>query len=126
MDLSKADPVELRPITSAAARPEPVQRCTLASADQLARAAEFDQLFAEMVVRTERPAPTRLQLELRRDPAAVRRAAELAFAETACCSFFTFTLTATADRLVLEIAVPDAHLPALAALADRASGQVPA
>lgn len=126
MDLSQVDQVELHPVQVTAARPEPVQGCTLASADQLARAAEFDQLFAEMVVRTERPAPTRLQLELRRDPAAVRRAAELAFAETACCSFFTFTLTAAADRLVLEIAVPDAHLPVLAALADRAAGQAPA
>lgn len=126
MDLSQVDPVELRPITVAAAQSEPVQGCTLASADQLARAAEFDQLFAELVVRTERPAPTRLRLELLRDPAAVRRAAELAFAETACCSFFTFTLTAAANRLLLEIAVPDAHLPALAALADRATAQTPA
>jgi hypothetical protein len=126
MDLSKVDPVELGPITSAPAQPEQMHGCTLASAEQLARAADFDQLFAEMVVRTERPAPTRLLLELRRDAAAARRAAELAFAETACCSFFTFELTAAADRLVLEIAVRDAHLPAITALADRASGQVPA
>ena len=109
-----------------AARPEPVQDCTLASADQLARAAEFDQLFAEMVVRAERPAPTRLRLELRRDPAAARRAAELALAETACCSFFTFALSAAADRFLLEIAVPDAHEHALAALARRAAAGVPA
>jgi hypothetical protein len=126
MDLSEVDPVELHQLQLAAARPAPMQGCTLVSADQLARAAEFDQLFAEMAVRTERPAPTRLLLELRRDAAAARRAAELAFAETTCCSFFTFALTAAADRLVLEIAVPDAHLPALTSLADRASGQVPA
>jgi hypothetical protein len=100
--------------------------CTLASADQLTRLAEFDQLFAEMVVRADRPAPTRLRLELRRDPAAARRAAELAVAETACCSFFTFTLSAAADRLLLEIAVPDAHAPALAALAGQASPRMPA
>ncbi len=116
MDLSQA----------AALSPEPADSCTLASADQMARGAEFDQLFAEMVLRTEQPAPTRFRLELRRDPAAARRAAELALAETACCSFFTFTLTAAADGLVLEIAVPDAHQPALAALAGRATGQVPA
>ena len=126
MDLSQVDPVELRPLQLAAAQPASMQGCTLASADQLVRAAVFDQLFAEMVVQTERPAPTRLQLELRRDPAAARRAAELAFAETACCSFFTFTLTAAADRLVLEIAVPDVHGPALSALADRATGRAPA
>ncbi|HUA43079.1 MAG TPA: hypothetical protein VMA32_16000 [Streptosporangiaceae bacterium] len=111
----------------AAALPsQPVRGCTLATADQMTRGAEFGQLFADMVLRTEQPAPTRLRLELRRDPAAARRAAELAVAETECCSFFTFTLTAAADRLMLEIAVPDAHQPALAALAGRAAGQVPA
>ncbi len=114
MDLSQAP----------SAQPEPVGGCTLASAEQLERLGEFDRLFAEMVVRAERPGPTQLRLELRRDPEAAHRAAELALAETACCSFFTFTLTATADRLLLEIAVPDAHRPALAALA--ATGQVPA
>jgi hypothetical protein len=109
-----------------AVRPDALQACTLASAGQLARVAEFDQLFAELVLRAERPAPTQLRLELRRVPAAARRAAELAVAETACCSFFTFTLTVAADRLLLEIAVPEAHLHALAALAGRATGQVPA
>jgi hypothetical protein len=108
------------------ALPEPVQGCTLSTAGQLTRAAEFNQLFAEMVVRAERPAPAQLRLELRREPSAARQAAELAVAETDCCSFFTFTLTAAADRLLLDIAVPDAHLPALAALASRAAGQVPA
>lgn len=107
-------------------QPDPMLDCTLASADQLTRAAEFGQLFAEMVVRAERPAPTRFRLELRREPSAAGRAAELAVAETACCSFFTFTLTAAADRLLLEVAVPDAHVPALAALAGLATGQVPA
>jgi hypothetical protein len=106
------------------AQSEPLDGCTLTSAGQLARAGEFGRLFADMVMRAERPEPTQLRLELRRDPEAARRAAELALAETACCSFFTFTLTATADRLLLEIAVPDAHRPALAALA--ATGQVPA
>ena len=109
-----------------AVQPEPVQGCTLTSAGQLVRVAEFDQLFAEMAVRAEQPGPAQLRLELRRDPAAARRAAELALAETACCSFFTFTLTAAADRLVLEIAVPDTHQPALTALARRAAAQVPA
>ena len=102
--------------------------CTLTSAGQLARAAEFDQLFAETVLRMERPEPTVLRLELRPDPAAAGRTAELAVAETACCSFFTFTLAAADGRLLLEIAVPDAHQPALAALAalaGRAAAQVP-
>jgi hypothetical protein len=114
------------PSQVAAPEAEPMHGCTLARAGQLARAAEFDQLFAEIAVRAEQTAPTQLRLELRRDPAAARRAAELAVAETACCSFFTFTLIASADRLFLEIAVPDAHRPALAALAGRATAQVPA
>jgi hypothetical protein len=114
------------PSNAAALPSQPVRGCALATADQITRGAEFDQLFAEMVLRTEQPAPTRLRLELRRDPAAARRAAELAVAETECCSFFTFTLTAATDRLELEIAVPDGRQPALAALAGRATGQVPA
>lgn len=124
MDLSQANPVQVAPATA-----EAVRGCTLTSAGQLARAAEFDQLFAETALRMERSEPTMLQLELRPDPAAAGRAAELAVAETACCSFFTFTLTVAAGRLLLKIAVPDAHLPALAALAalaGRAAAQLPA
>lgn len=81
-------------------------------------------MFAETVRRVERPAPTRLRLELESSPAQAGRVAELAAAETACCSFFTFTLTATAGSLVLDVTVPAAQLPVLDALAARAEASV--
>jgi hypothetical protein len=37
--------------------------------------------------------------------------------ETACCSFFTFTLTATGGALELAVAVPDSHVEVLDGLA---------
>jgi hypothetical protein len=37
--------------------------------------------------------------------------------ETACCGFFTFTLTATEKALSLEVTVPEAHTAVLDALA---------
>jgi hypothetical protein len=52
------------------------------------------------------------------------RVAQLAATETACCSFFTFTLTATAGSLVLDVAVPAAQLPVLDALAARAAASI--
>jgi hypothetical protein len=98
--------------------------CTLSDAARLARAAEFSQLFSETVRHIERPERTRLRLELEPGPASAGRVAELAAAETACCSFFTFTLTATAGRLVLDVAVPAAQLAVLDALAGRAAANL--
>lgn len=45
------------------------------------------------------------------------QAAGLVVRETACCSFFTFTLTATGGALELGVAVPDSHVEVLDALA---------
>ena len=61
--------------------------------------------------------PARLRLDLRASPQVAGRTAELVTAETACCSFFTFTLTATEGRLKLDIAVPATHVDVLDALA---------
>lgn len=46
------------------------------------------------------------------------RVADLLVRETDCCSFFTFTLTATDGTLLLEVAVPPAHVEVLDAIAD--------
>jgi hypothetical protein len=79
----------------------------------------FDGLFADTVRRVERAEPTRLHLDLQPRPRAAARAAGLAMAETGCCSFFTFTLTASSGVLALDITVPSAHAAVLDALADR-------
>jgi hypothetical protein len=98
--------------------------CTLSSSARLDRAAEFGELFTATVRRIERPEPTLLRLELEPGPASASRIAELTAAETACCSFFTFTLVLTAGQLVLDIAVPPAQSGALDALAGHAAASI--
>ena len=100
--------------------------CTLPAAGQRARVVEFGELFSEATLGLERPEPTRLRLHLRPGQRSAARAAELAAAETACCSFFTFTLIAVAGSLVLDVAVPAAQLATLDALADHAAASIAA
>jgi hypothetical protein len=93
------------------------QACTLPSPQRPQRQAEFDALFTADVRGIERAAATRLRLDLQASPPTAARAAELAVAETGCCSFFTFALTASAGRLILEITVPPSQVGVLDALA---------
>jgi hypothetical protein len=95
------------------------QACTLPTAEQPVRVADFGRLLAS-VQHIERSQPTRLHLDFDPSPQIAGRAAELAMAETACCSFFTFTLTASDGRLALDISVPAPHAAVLDALADQA------
>ncbi len=97
------------------------QACTLPTVEQPLRIAAFDQLLSGAVRGAQRTGPTRLHLDLRPDPRVAGQAAELAAAETSCCSFFTFTLTMTDGSLGLDIEVPDSYLSVLDALAERAS-----
>ncbi len=103
----------------------PPEDCTLPSADRPLRAAEFADLFSGAVLAVDRTAADRLRLTLRPGAQTASRAAALAAAETDCCSFFTFTLTARNDSLLLDITVPPvrtAILDALAAQAAAAAG----
>jgi hypothetical protein len=100
--------------------------CTLDGAGRQARAAEFDEFFATAVLGIDQPERTTIRLELRPDEQAGQAAGRLAAAETACCSFFTFTLAATAGRLVLEVTVPPGREDALDSMAARAAaGRLP-
>jgi hypothetical protein len=94
--------------------------CTLPTSERPLRAADFDAVFAATVRGLDRDGPTRLRLDLEPSPQAAARMAELAAAETGCCSFFTFALTATGGALTLDITVPPQYAPVLAALAARA------
>ncbi|MFI6743973.1 hypothetical protein ACIBI9_64865 [Nonomuraea sp. NPDC050451] len=94
--------------------------CTLPTAEQPLRVAEFDALFADAVQAVQRPEPTRLRLELVFSPDHAARAAQLAARENGCCSFFTFTLTIADGSLALEVAVPPEHVKVLEALQARA------
>ncbi|MEO3792428.1 hypothetical protein ABGB14_19620 [Nonomuraea sp. B10E15] len=100
--------------------------CTLPTAEQPLRVAEFDALLAGAVRAVARPERTRLRLELAFNPDDAARAAELATRENGCCSFFTFTLTIADGSLALEVTVPDEHAKVLDALTERAGATAPA
>jgi hypothetical protein len=90
------------------------QACTLPTAEQPLRVAEFAQLFAAAARTIVRASPTSLHLVLDGDATAAR---ELAARETECCSFFTFTFHPASDEasagLELTVAVPATHVGVL-------------
>jgi hypothetical protein len=92
--------------------------CTLPTAEQPLRVAEFDALFAA-ASRVTRVADGELRFALPQELAGT--AATLAARETGCCSFFTFTLTLSAGELTVGISVGEPHVAVLDALARRAS-----
>ncbi|MFI9845458.1 hypothetical protein ACIHFD_51145 [Nonomuraea sp. NPDC051941] len=94
--------------------------CTLPTAEQPLRVAEFDALFAEAVRAVRRPDRTRLLLDLVFAPDNAGRASQLAARESGCCSFFSFTLTIADGVMGLEVRVPEQHVKVLDALQARA------
>ena len=98
------------------------QACTLPTAERPLRVAEFDEVFTRAVRGAERTGQSRLRLDLDPAPGVAGRIAELAAAETGCCSFFAFTLTVADGSLMLEVTVPPANAGVLDALASRVAG----
>ena len=100
--------------------------CTLHTAEQPLRTAAFDTLFVDALRAVERQsgAPTRARLLLAGNATLPERVQRLADAETACCSFFIFTVTALpADdevTVALDIEVPPARADVLTGLVARA------
>lgn len=95
--------------------------CTLPTAQQPFRLAEFDYLFATAVEQINRLGPTRLQLTLAGPPGLQDTVRDLAARENECCSFLAFTVAVSGpERLVFDIEVPDAYVEILDALTDRA------
>jgi hypothetical protein len=128
-------PMTTAPHGAALADWVPTEACTLPTAEQPLRVAEFDTLFAASLLDIERPAAaaTRARLVLAGDADLHDRVQRLADAETACCSFFTFTLTPlavgpsadlggrdAAAVVALDIEVPAVRAGVLAALVERA------
>ncbi|MEP6527486.1 MAG: hypothetical protein ABJA86_10005 [Nocardioidaceae bacterium] len=108
--------------------------CTLPSAEHPLRLAGFDDLFTTWTEGVDRRSATDVRLVLKGPADLFRQVQDLADRETACCAFFTFTLTSApacdADapyderRLQLDIHVPAGHTDVLAALADRAEAAI--
>lgn len=101
--------------------------CTLPTADRPLRLAEFDDLFATALLRVEREALTRARFTLT-DSGGLRETVEdLTARESACCSFFLFTLSGSGpDGLILDAEVPAAQVDVLSALVVRARAAVAA
>jgi hypothetical protein len=95
------------------------QSCTLPTAERPLRVAEFDALFTDAVRAANRPSRTQLSLDLEPTAETAAQAAGLVVRETACCPFFTFTLTVTGGALKLGVAVPDSGVDVLDALTAR-------
>jgi len=92
--------------------------CSLPTAEQPVRLAEFDALFAASLRSQESTAATRLRWTL--DPDVEAHVRDLAAREAACCSFLTVTVTGAAEGLHVDIEVPPQHGDVLSALRRRA------
>jgi hypothetical protein len=110
----------------------PVDACTLPTAEQPLRVAEFDELFAASLrdVQPSAEGEPMARLRLGGDDTLPARVQRLADAETSCCSFFTFTVTrldaeaaqSPGETLVaLDVDVPAAQADVLDALVRRAA-----
>lgn len=95
--------------------------CTLPTTAQPMRVAEFDDLFAAALLAVERPQPTRLLMTLQPAPGRAELVQDLTRREAECCSFFTFTVTEHGGRLLLDVAVPAAHVETLDAIEQQAA-----
>jgi thioredoxin len=86
----------------------PVDACTLPTADQPTRLAEFDDLFLSALTGLRRAEPGWLRLRLRgEDPDQLAgRARVLAAKESECCSFFGFTVDRDGAEVVVDVRVP--------------------
>ncbi|GIF42528.1 hypothetical protein [Actinoplanes xinjiangensis] len=99
--------------------------CTLPTAAQPLRLAEFDALFATAVRQVEQMDTTHARLRMAGPAGLAATVRDLAARETECCSFFAFTIATEpapdGEVVVLDIEVSAQHADVLASLAQRAS-----
>jgi hypothetical protein len=99
--------------------------CTLPTEQVPLRVAEFQDLFAWALGSLRRPEPTWLRLGLTDTPEVGASVADLVARETACCSFFAFSLSHGEDGwLWLDVRVPASHQAVLDGLAGQAAARV--
>ena len=104
----------------------PVEACTLPTAEQPLRVAEFDALFAAGLLAVDRRGPTWLRLRLRADAGVADRAADLTARESACCSFFAFEIATVGPEVLVDVRVPDSRCEVLDGLERRAQAALSA
>lgn len=88
--------------------------CTLPTPERPLRAAEFDTVFARGLRTHHRDSPRLLRLAL--DASVESDLADLIERESACCSFFTFSVRSEDGELLLDIGVPPGREDILDAL----------
>jgi hypothetical protein len=91
--------------------------CTLPTAEQPLRVAEFDRLFARTLRSVRRTGPATIELELALD--ARPELDDLIARETDCCSFFAFSVTPAGSGLRVGVTVPAAQAAVLDAFTER-------
>jgi hypothetical protein len=95
--------------------------CTLPTAAQPMRVKEFDELFRYQVGQPRRTGPHRVEFSFPSADGLSAQVSDLVARESACCSFFEFTIEGLdQDRLVLQIRVPANRDDVLDALTDLA------
>jgi hypothetical protein len=85
------------------------EACTLPTAERPLRLAEFDDLFATALRGQQRLSPTTLRWRLA--PSAEAAVRDLTARETACCSFFTFTVSLDGEAVGVDVEVPAGAAP---------------
>jgi hypothetical protein len=93
--------------------------CTLPTAEQPLRVADFDRVFRGTQT-VDRVSAQHVRLLIRGGDTLAQRLRELAARETQCCSFFTFEVAVASDGVRFDIEVPPGHVDVLDALAARA------
>jgi hypothetical protein len=94
--------------------------CTLPTAERPLRLAEFDTLFRDAVREVTYVSPTHTRMRLAGPPGLEATVRDLTARESACCSFFTFTVEPSAGDVTLGVEVPAPYADVLAALTARA------
>lgn len=99
--------------------------CTLPTAEQPLRVAEFDDLFTSHLQRLDWDGTTALTMHLSGPVGLADTVRDLAARESSCCSFFDFTTTVAAtgstEDVQLLLAVPAGREDVLTALGTRAT-----
>ena len=96
--------------------------CTLPTGAQPMRVKEFDELFRYQVGQPRSTGPHRVEFSFPSADGLSAQVSDLVARESACCSFFEFTIEAVdQDRLVLRVGVPASRVDVLQALTDRAA-----
>lgn len=95
------------------------EACTLPTAEQPLRVAEFDTLFAERLTDVARPDRLRLSLVLADGDGVEEAVRDLVARESGCCSFFTFTVSPGPGLIRLDVVVDGAHEAVLDGLGER-------